>query len=221
LISSIAQLKSAGHQLDLLFLTAKTDALIARFSETRRSHPLSHRLLPGQNPNDPLTLIECIQAERKMLSDIEEIADVIDTSGLKANQLRSWIRELIDVEHSHLTILFESFAFKVGVPLNADLVFDVRTLPNPFYDLTLRPLTGQDLPVQTFLEEQPEAQRMLEDIQQFIAKWLPGFKQSNRSYLTICIGCTGGQHRSVYMVEQLARRFRVTEQVVVRHRELS
>lgn len=220
LISSIDQLKSAGHQLDLLFLTAKTDALIARFSETRRSHPLSHRLLPGQNPNDPLTLIECIQAERKMLSDIEEVAAVIDTSGLKANQLRSWIRELIDVEHSHLTILFESFAFKVGVPLNADLVFDVRTLPNPFYDLTLRPLTGQDLPVQTFLEEQPEAQQMLEDIQQFVAKWLPAFKQNNRSYLTICIGCTGGQHRSVYMVEQLANHFQDTEQVVVRHREL-
>lgn len=220
LSSSVQQLKAAGHQLDLLFLTAKTDALIARFSETRRSHPLSHRLLPGQNPNDPLTLIECIQAERKMLSEIEGTADVIDTSGLSANQLRSWIRELIDLEHSSLTILFESFAFKVGVPLNADLVFDVRTLPNPYYDLALRPLTGQDLSVQTFLEEQPEAQEVLADIHQFIAKWLPAFKQSNRSYLTICIGCTGGQHRSVYMVERLAQRFSATEQVVIRHREL-
>jgi UPF0042 nucleotide-binding protein len=220
LINSIQQLKSAGHQLDLLFLTAKTDSLIARFSETRRSHPLSHRLLPGQNPNDPLTLIECIQTERKMLSDMEEIADVIDTSGLNANQLRSWVRDLIHVERSHLTILFESFAFKVGVPLNADYVFDVRTLPNPYYDLTLRPLTGQDVPVQTFLEEQPEAQAMLVDIRQFIEKWLPSFKHNNRSYLTICIGCTGGQHRSVYMVEQLANYFKAAEQVVVRHREL-
>ena len=221
LINSIAQLKSAGHQLDLLFLTAKTESLIARFSETRRSHPLSHRLLPGQNPNDPLTLIECIQTERKMLSDMEEIADVIDTSGLKTNQLRSWIKQLINVERSNITILFESFAFKVGVPLNADLVFDVRTIPNPYYDINLRPLTGQDLPVQLFLKDQPEAQDMLADINQFIEKWLPSFKRDNRSYLTICIGCTGGQHRSVYMVEKLAQRFKDSEQVVVRHRELS
>jgi len=221
LISSIQQLKAAGHQVDLLFLTAKTDSLIARFSETRRSHPLSHRLLPGENPNDPRTLVECLQTERKMLCDMEEIAAVIDTSGLKANQLRSWIRELINIERSNLTILFESFAFKVGVPLNADFVFDVRTLPNPYYDLALRPLTGQDVPVINFLEEQPEAREMLADIRQFINKWLPSFKQNNRSYLTICIGCTGGQHRSVFMIEQLAKHFKDTEQVVVRHRELS
>jgi len=220
LISSTQQLKSARHQVDLLFLTAKTDSLIARFSETRRSHPLSHRLLPGQNPNDPLTLIECIQTERKMLSEMEEIAAVIDTSGLNANQLRSWLRELIHIERSNLTILFESFAFKVGVPLNADFVFDIRTLPNPYYDLALRPLTGQDVPVQIFLEEQPEAQAMLKDIGQFITKWLPSFKQNNRSYLTVCIGCTGGQHRSVYMIEQLANHFKATEQVIIRHREL-
>jgi len=221
LIQSIQQLKLAGHQLTLLFLTAKTDSLIARFSETRRSHPLSHRLLPGQNPNDPLTLVECIETERQLLSDMEEIADVIDTSGLNPNQLRNWIRQLIQIEHSSITILFESFAFKVGVPLNADLVFDVRTLPNPHYDLTLRPLTGQDLPVQEFLQAQPETREMLADIRHFIEKWLPSFKQSNRSYLTICIGCTGGQHRSVYIVEQLAQHFKNSEQVVVRHRELN
>lgn len=220
LVSSIEQLKLTGHRLDLLFLTATTESLIARFSETRRSHPLTHRVLPGQNPNDALTLVECIQTERKLLSEMEEITDVIDTSGLKANQLRNWIRELINIEHSKLTILFESFAFKVGVPLNADLVFDVRVLPNPYYDLELRPLTGQDLPVQAFLNDQPEAQEMLTDIRQFTEKWLPSFKQTNRSYLTICIGCTGGQHRSVYIVEQLARYFRANEQVVVRHREL-
>ena len=221
LTSSIQQLKAAGHQVDLFFLTAKTDSLIARFSETRRSHPLSHRLLPAENPSDPRTLVECLQTERKMLSDMEEIAAVIDTSGLTANQLRGWIRQLINVERSYLTILFESFAFKVGVPLNADFVFDVRTLPNPYYDLALRPLTGQDVPVIDFLEEQPEAQEMLADIRQFIRKWLPSFKHNNRSYLTICIGCTGGQHRSVFMVEQLAQYFKDTEQVVVRHRELS
>ncbi len=220
LVNSIKQLKSSGHQLDLIFLTAKTDSLIARFSETRRSHPLSHRLLPGQNPNDPRTLIECIEIERKMLSEMEEIADVIDTSGLKTNQLRSWIKELIHIERSSMTILFESFAFKVGVPLNADFVFDVRTLPNPYYDTNLRPLTGQDLPVQLFLEDQPEAGTMLADISHFLEKWLPSFKGDNRSYLTVCIGCTGGQHRSVYIVEQLAKHFGATEQVVVRHREL-
>lgn len=220
LINSIQQLKLARHQLDFIFLTAKTDSLIARFSETRRSHPLSHRLLPGQNPNDPRTLMECIEIERNMLNEIEEIADVIDTSGLKTNQLRSWIKELIHIEHSSMTILFESFAFKVGVPLNADFVFDVRTLPNPYYDTNLRPLTGQDLLVQLFLEDQPEVQEMLKNIVGFIAKWLPSFKNDNRSYLTICIGCTGGQHRSVYMVEELAKHFSPTEQVVVRHREL-
>jgi UPF0042 nucleotide-binding protein len=156
-----------------------------------------------------------------MLSDMKEIAVVIDTSELKANQLRDWVRELMQIERSAITMLFESFAFKVGVPLNADLVFDVRTLPNPYYDINLRPLTGQDLPVQVFLEEQPEAKEMLGDIRQFIEKWLPSFKQNNRSYLTIGIGCTGGQHRSVYVVEQLALYFRDAEQVVVRHRELS
>ncbi len=221
LVNSIQQLKLSGHQLDLIFLTAKTDSLITRFSETRRSHPLSHRLLPGQNPNDPRTLVECIEIERKMLSEMEEIADVIDTSGLKTNQLRSWIKELIQIERSNMTILFESFAFKVGVPLNADFVFDVRTLPNPYYDINLRPLTGQDLPVKLYLEDQPEALEMLNNISEFLEKWLPSFKKDNRSYLTVCIGCTGGQHRSVYMVEQLAEHFRATEQVVVRHRELS
>ncbi len=221
LINNIQQIKLAGHAPQLLFLTAKTESLIARFSETRRSHPLSHRLLPGQNQGDPLTLTECIQMERTMLSDLENMADVIDTSGLKTNQLRSWIKDLINTNHNNITILFESFAFKVGVPLNADLVFDVRTLPNPHYDSKLRPLTGKDLPVQTFLDEQPEAQEMLQDIRQFVQKWLPSFKKDNRSYLTICIGCTGGQHRSVYMVEQLAKYFNNSEQVLTRHRELN
>jgi UPF0042 nucleotide-binding protein len=151
---------------------------------------------------------------------MEILADVIDTSGLKANQLRSWVKDLIKIERSSITILFESFAFKVGVPLNADLVFDVRTIPNPHYDVNLRPLTGKDLPVQLFLDDQSEAQEMLADISHFVEKWLPSFKYDNRSYLTICIGCTGGQHRSVYFVEQLAQRFKKTEQVVIRHREI-
>ena len=220
LISSVEQLKLAGHQPELIFLTAKTDSLIIRFSETRRSHPLSHRLLPGQNPNDPRTLIECIEIERKMLAEMEDIAEVIDTSGLKTNQLRSWIKELIKIERSGMTILFESFGFKVGVPLNADFVFDVRALPNPYYDINLRSFTGQDLPVQLFLEDQPEVLELISDIASFIAKWMHSFRNDNRSYLTICIGCTGGQHRSVYIVEQLAKRFSASETVVVRHREI-
>lgn len=220
LLQSFHTLKNQGHQVDLLFLTAKTTALIARFSETRRSHPLSHRLLPGQNPSDPLSLSECIRAERTMLNDVQAMARVIDTSGLKPNQLKNWIRTLIDTEHSDLTILFESFAYKVGVPLNADCVFDVRNLPNPYYEEALRPLTGQDEAVKHFLSEQLAVTTMFSDIAQFIEKWLPSFKQNNRSYLTICIGCTGGQHRSVYIVEQLAQHFYAKEQVIIRHREL-
>ncbi|HEY8101428.1 MAG TPA: RNase adapter RapZ [Burkholderiaceae bacterium] len=218
--ADIKQLKEEGHDVKVLFLTAKTESLIARFSETRRSHPLTHRLLPDQPPNDRPTLLECILKEREMLGAIEGLGDVIDTSGLTANKLRSWIKELIETERAPLTLLFESFAFKFGVPLDADLVFDVRMLPNPYYDLKMRPLTGRDGAVIDFLEAQPKAIELEQDIRAFIEKWLPAFKSDNRSYLTVGIGCTGGQHRSVYFVEKLAQHFRATERVVVRHREL-
>lgn len=217
----IQWLKSEGHDVKVLFLTAKTESLIARFSETRRSHPLSHRLRPEQSPSDRPTLIECILKEREMLAAIEGLGHVIDTSGLSANKLRSWIKELVETERTPLTLLFESFAFKFGVPLDADLVFDVRVLPNPYYDLNLRQLTGRDKPVGDFLEMQPSVAELMGDICTFIEKWLPAFKNDNRSYLTVAIGCTGGQHRSVYIVEQLARHFQVTEHVVLRHRELN
>lgn len=216
----LAWLRSQGHEVKVVFLTAKTDSLIARFSETRRSHPLSHRGFTSEGETVHRTLTECIRVEREMLAGIEEIGHVIDTSGMRANKLRAWIKGLVESGHSPLTILFESFAFKFGVPLDADLVFDVRTLPNPHYDEKLRPLTGRDLPVQEFLVAQPDALALLADIRGFVEKWLPAFKNDNRGYLTVAIGCTGGQHRSVYIVEQLAQYFRPTEHVLVRHREL-
>jgi UPF0042 nucleotide-binding protein len=131
------------------------------------------------------------------------------------------VKELANIERAPLTLFFESFAFKVGVPLDADFVFDVRAIPNPYYDLTLRPLTGKDAPVIAFLEAQPSANEMLQDIRKFIEKWLPSFKTDNRSYLTVAVGCTGGQHRSVYMAERLGAYFSGAERVVVRHREQS
>lgn len=220
LASDIQQLKAQGHDVKVFFLTAQTESLIARFSETRRSHPLSHRLLPGQHPGDRLTLTECILNEREMLVDIEGLGHAIDTSDVSANRLRSWIKDLVDTEPAPLTLLFESFAFKRGVPLDADLVFDVRMLPNPHYDAKLRPLTGRDPAVISFLENLPQVTDLLDDIRNFVEKWLPSFKDDNRSYLTVAIGCTGGQHRSVYMVEQLAQYFQLSERVVRRHREL-
>jgi len=219
--ADIQQLKDEGHDVKVLFLTAKTESLIARFSETRRSHPLSHRFRPEQSGSDQPTLTECILREREMLSVIEGIGHVVDTSGLSANKLRAWIKDLVESERTPLTLLFESFAFKFGVPLDADLVFDVRVLPNPYYDLSLRPYTGRDEPVIAYLDSQAHVAELLADIRTFVEKWLPAFKNDNRSYLTVAIGCTGGQHRSVYMVERLAAHFRVTERVLVRHRELS
>jgi UPF0042 nucleotide-binding protein len=219
--ADIRQLKSEGHDVKVIFLTAKTESLIPRFSETRRSHPLSHRLRADQAPSDRPTLVECIKREREMLVDIEGLGHVIDTSGLPANTLRAWIKDLVGTPPTRLTLLFESFAFKFGVPLDADLVFDVRMLPNPYYDLALRPLTGRDAPVAEFLDAQPDAEELLGDIRSFVEKWLPSFKNDNRSYLTVAVGCTGGQHRSVYVVERLARHFGASERVVLRHRELA
>jgi UPF0042 nucleotide-binding protein len=218
---AINQLKTQGHHVDVIFLTAKTESLINRFSETRRSHPLSHRIAPDAPQPGTLTLLECLQQEREMLSAIEGLGHQIDTSGLSANQLRAWIRELIQTEQQvPLSLLFESFAFKFGVPLDADLVFDVRVVPNPFYDKQLRPLNGKDQPVIDFLSAQADAVALLADIRSFIERWLPAFQRDSRSYLTVAIGCTGGQHRSVFMVEQLAAHFRDHARVLVRHREL-
>ncbi|HSD60677.1 MAG TPA: RNase adapter RapZ [Burkholderiales bacterium] len=207
----IAELKGLGVDPRLIFLEAKTETLVKRFSETRRRHPLS---------SGDLTLPEAIQRERQALSGIADIAHRIDTSELLPNALRAWIRELVAVDRSRITLLFESFAFRHGVPLDADLVFDVRCLPNPHYDPLLRPLTGRDAAVVTFLEGDAAVGRMYGDILGFVERWLPCFIDDNRSYLTVAIGCTGGRHRSVYFVQRLARHFRGAVQVLVRHREL-
>lgn len=217
---TIQALRQAGHAVKVLFLTASTESLVARFSETRRSHPLSHWLTLEQSLDTHMTLTECIEEEREILAEIQTLAHVIDTTDLRANQLRAWLKDVIEIQHAPLTLMFESFAFKRGVPLDADFVFDVRMLPNPHYDLDLRPLTGRDEPVIRYLEAQPVVQDMYADILQFLSKWIPAFKEDNRSYLTIAIGCTGGQHRSVYMVEKLTQHFRSAEQVLVRHRRL-
>ena len=218
--TDITWLRNQGHHVEVIFLTAKTESLINRFSETRRSHPLSHRIAPDAQPSDIPTLVECIWQEREMLSAIEGLGHLIDTSGLSANQLRAWIKELVQKDTQQLSLLFESFAFKFGVPLDADLVFDVRVIPNPFYDKALRPLTGKDQPVIDFLKAQSDAVSLLSDIRHFIERWLPAYQRDNRSYLTVAIGCTGGQHRSVFMVEQLAQHFKDQARVLIRHREL-
>ncbi|MCK9199812.1 MAG: RNase adapter RapZ [Gallionella sp.] len=208
LMLEIMQRELAVH---LLYLDARTDTLVKRFSETRRLHPL----------NDGVkTLPECVAYERELLTGISSIGHHIDTSDLNANALRGWIKQFIQLDRARLTLLFESFGFKHGIPLDADLVFDVRCLPNPYYNESLSPLSGRDAPVIEFLEQTESAQKMYADIRDFVANWLPNYIADNRSYLTVAIGCTGGQHRSVYLAEKLARHFEQQQQVLVRHREL-
>jgi len=210
--SAINALKTAGHIVDLIFLEASVETLVNRFSETRRKHPLS---------DTQTTLAESIAHEHDLLSNLSQIAHRIDTSNTNANALRNHISALIHQPSNKMVLLFSSFGFKNGLPLDADFIFDVRSLPNPHYDKLLRPLTGKDAAVASFLANTPMAAEMLTDIQQFIEKWLSSFEQDNRSYLTIGIGCTGGQHRSVYFVEQLNAYFKASKyKVIIRHREL-
>lgn len=204
-------IRNEGSDVRLMFLEAKVDTLVKRFSETRRRHPLSQ---------DKLTVTEAITLEREMLGRVGDLGHRIDTSELNANALRNWVKEFVALDRSRITLICQSFGFKHGIPLDADLVFDVRCLPNPYYDIKLRPLTGQDQPVIDFLESQPNVLAMYADIEAYLARWLPSFVQDNRSYLTVAIGCTGGQHRSVYLAERLARRFAHQQQVLVRHREM-
>lgn len=209
----IRELRAHGTDLHLLFLESSAETLVKRFSETRRRHPLS---------DEGRTLAESIHAERVLMSELANLGHRIDTSELSANALRSWVKDFIALDHSGLALLFESFGFKHGIPLDADFVYDVRCLPNPHYDPVLRPLTGHDAAVIQFMEAQEAATEMLSDIRGYIEKWLPCFVRDNRSYLTVAIGCTGGQHRSVYFVERLAEHFRAQQQrVLVRHRELA
>jgi UPF0042 nucleotide-binding protein len=200
-----------------LFLDASTDALVRRFSETRRPHPLTTSATGGDVSR---ALIDAIELERALLADLRDKATVIDTSQLRPAQLRNWVRALVGARRAALTLVFESFAFKHGVPLDADYVFDLRVLPNPYYIRELRPLNGRDDAVAAYLQAQPEAGEMLQQIHDFLLRWLPSFEDDQRSYLTVAIGCTGGQHRSVYGVEWLARRFESAYATLVRHREL-
>jgi RNase adapter protein RapZ len=210
---------SAKHDVRLLFLTASTQSLIQRFSETRRRHPLSGSPAHDADVGVLTSLAEAIERERELVAGLAEFGHQIDTSNLRANVLRMWVKRFIEQEHTGLALMFESFGFKRGVPLDADFVFDVRTLPNPYYDRELRPLTGLDKPVIEFLDALPVVQQMIGDIQSFIHKWLPHFRDDNRSYLTVAIGCTGGQHRSVFIAETLAARFASEANVIVRHRD--
>ena len=209
----LRDLQAMGVPTRFVFLEARDETLIARFSETRRGHPLS---------DAQTTLAEAIVRERGMLENIAGLGNRIDTSSLNPNALRAWILEFAQPAVSQgLTLLFESFGYKHGIPLDADLVFDVRCLPNPHYDAELRPLTGKDRPVIDFLEAEAEVVRMRDDIQRFITTWLPAYIRDNRNYLTVAIGCTGGQHRSVYLAEWLGHAFASQARVLIRHRTLA
>lgn len=216
--NAIEMLKNSGISVQVLFLESSVEILVKRFSETRRKHPLS---------DANTTLAESILHERDLLAGLVGLGHHIDTSNLSANTLRNHIRELIlqtdnSQQSEGLVLLFTSFGFKNGIPLDADFVFDVRSLPNPHYDPVLRPMTGKDEAVKVFLEKQPVVIEMLTDIQHYVEKWLPSFDHDHRSYLTVAIGCTGGQHRSVYFVEQLSAYFKQQKQkVIIRHRDLN
>ena len=227
LLPLIEQLRDEGVGVRSLFLDASTETLVRRFSETRRPHPLSNDPAgvdgghEGRRRRDGRrALYDAIELERELLAALREASTVIDTSQLRPAQLRAWMRNLVGASNSHLTLVFESFAYKHGVPLDADYVFDVRVLPNPHYIRELRPLTGRDGPVAEYLQAQPEVVLMLSQIETFLRHWLPAFEVDLRSYLTVAIGCTGGQHRSVYLVETLAQRFAETAATLIRHREL-
>ncbi len=211
LAGAIELLKASGWTVRFVYLDAKVETLVKRFSETRRRHPFS---------GDDRTLPEAIDYERNLVADVRMLGTTFDTSELPAAALRGWVKDFLSVDPSRLTLLLESFGYKHGVPLDADNVFDVRCLPNPHYEPLLQPLTGRDAAVVEFLERIPEVERMYADIYHFVAGWLPDYARDNRNYLTVAIGCTGGQHRSVYLVERLARAFSPRYQVLTRHREL-
>ena len=195
-----------------------TETLVRRFSETRRKHPLSKPVT--DSPDFSRAVVDAIELERELLSVLREHAHVIDTSLIRPSQLQAYIKDLIRAPGDQLTLVFESFAFKRGIPVDADYVFDVRMLPNPYYEPDLRPLSGKDEPVASFLRAQADTGRMLADIETFLNQWLDALVQNHRSYVTVALGCTGGQHRSVYLVEELASRFTGRWNTLKRHREL-
>ena len=226
--AQLEALRQRGVQVRSLFLDSSTDTLVRRFSETRRRHPLSGEqsdAVVSGGGADPLAdrqhaLVDAIELERELLAALRDQAHVIDTSVLRAAQLQGYVKTLLSAPTSRLTLVFESFAFKRGIPVDADYAFDVRMLPNPHYELALRDLTGRDGPVIDFLRADPEVGRMFGHIKDFLEQWLPALARDHRSYVTVAIGCTGGQHRSVYLVEQLAAAFGSRWTTLKRHREL-
>ncbi|NIB41856.1 RNase adapter RapZ [Pseudomaricurvus alkylphenolicus] len=210
----LSQAKIPGLKCEILFLDARTSTLIQRFSETRRRHPLS---------DQTTDLKEAIALEHELLEPISSSADLtIDTTDLNLHQLRDLIKQRVVPDRSPgIALQFQSFGFKRGIPVDADLVFDVRCLPNPYWKPHLRGYSGRDPKVAEFLSAQEDVQQMLNDIGEYLDRWLPRFIANNRSYFTVAIGCTGGQHRSVYLCEQLFHRFRgKIGNTQVRHREL-
>jgi UPF0042 nucleotide-binding protein len=220
--NQLRRLKAQGVNVRPLFLDATTDTLVRRFSETRRRHPLSGRSGTGDDSFDQQhALVDAIELERELLSDLREHAHVIDTSQIRNAQLQAHVKSLLSVTASRLTLVFESFAFKRGIPVDADYVFDVRMLPNPHYEPALKALTGMDAPVVAYLEQHADVREMYDQISKFLGHWLEPLAQDHRSYVTVAIGCTGGQHRSVYLVEKLAAEFGTRWVTIKRHRELS
>ncbi|WP_439589851.1 RNase adapter RapZ [Hydrogenophaga sp.] len=202
--------------LTTVFLDATTETLVRRFSETRRLHPLSLKMANDQHR----ALVDAIEHERELLAELREQALVIDTSLIRPMRLRSQVKDMLGATQAPLTLVFESFAFKRGVPMDADFVFDVRMLPNPHYEAELKLLSGLDLPVADYLAAQPEVVQMEQQLTDFLHHWMPQMLRDHRSYVTVAIGCTGGQHRSVYLVERLAQAFRAEWSTRIRHREL-
>ena len=212
----LQQLRREGVAVQSVFLDASTDTLVRRFSETRRLHPLSRRDASDQQR----ALVDAIGEERELMGEMREQSHVIDTSMIRSSQLQGYVKALITSPSGQLTLVFESFAFKRGVPLDADYVFDVRMLPNPHYESALRHQTGKDSEVVTYLQAHEEVDDMFRHIEQFIGHWLQALVRDHRSYVTVAIGCTGGQHRSVYLVERLAQAFSANWVTLKRHREL-
>ena len=210
----IEQLKLKSLRTEIIYLDASSPTLIKRFSESRRKHPLT---------TEKIGLRQAINIETKLLEQIALLASLsIDTSSMSLHQLRDTIKtRVVERDDSGLALMFESFGYKYGVPIDADVVFDVRCLPNPYWEPDLRPLSGLDAPVQNWLSSQNTVESMYEDLCQYLLKWLPKFEENNRSYMTVAIGCTGGQHRSVYLSERLKRHFAdKIKNVQVMHREL-
>jgi UPF0042 nucleotide-binding protein len=213
-------LRADGIVVKSLFLDASTDTLVRRFSETRRKHPLSQTDTNHVERDSNRALGDAIELERDLLAALREEANVIDTSLIRPSQLQGYVKELVASPGGQLTLVFESFAFKRGTPTDADYMFDVRMLPNPHYDPDLKHLTGRDQPVIDFLQAQEEVALMQQHITHFLESWIDAMARDHRSYVTVAIGCTGGQHRSVYLVEQLAKHFAPNWLTIKRHREL-